>query len=54
MLSEKYEAEVESGAKPLKVAKKYGVLTNTISTWLLPGKLKFFLNLVRLAQKENT
>ena len=38
-LSKKYEAitEVESGTKPLKVAEKYGVLRNTISTWLLPG-----------------
>ena len=33
-LSEKYKAisEVESGTKPSKVAEKYGVLRNTIST----------------------
>ena len=32
--SEKYKAitEVESGTKPSKVTKKYGVLRNTIST----------------------
>ena len=65
MLSEKYEAEVESGAKPSQVAKKYGVLTNTISTWLLPGnkeKIKVLFKSsevstkrkhVRVGQNEN-
>ena len=38
-LSEKYKAitDVESGTKLSKVAKKYGVPRNTMSTWLLPG-----------------
>ena len=37
-LVEKYKAitELESGTKPSKVAEKYGVPRNTISTWLLP------------------
>ena len=28
---------MDSRIKPLKVAKKYDALRNTISTWLLPG-----------------
>ena len=28
---------MDSGIKPLKLAKKYDALRNTISTWLLPG-----------------
>ena len=39
LLSEKYKVitKVESGTKLSKVADKYGVPRNTISTWLLPG-----------------
>ena len=49
-LSEKYKqiTKVESGTKPSKVAKKYGVPTNAIRRWLLPGKkeiLKVFFDL---------
>ena len=29
--------ELESITKPWKVAKKYGVPRNTLTTWLLPG-----------------
>ena len=38
-LSEKYKAitEMGSGTQPLKVAEKYVIPRNTISTWLLPG-----------------
>ena len=48
--SNKYKAitAVESGAKPSKVAEKYGVPRNAISTWLLPGnkeKIKVLFNL---------
>ena len=41
-LSEKYRAitEMESRTKPLDLAKRDGVSRNTISTWLLPGKIK--------------
>ena len=58
-LSSKYKAfiEVESGAKPSKVAEKHCFPRNTISTWLLPGKekkkkIQLLFNLVRLAQKR--
>ena len=38
-LSETYKpiTQVKSGTKLSKIAKKYGVPRNTISTWLLPG-----------------
>ena len=41
-LSEKYRAitEMESRTKPLDLAKRDGISRNTISTWLLPGKIK--------------
>ena len=49
-LSYKYKAitDVESGTQPPKVAEKYGVPRNTVSTWVLPGnkeKLKVLFNL---------
>ena len=33
--------KVESGAKLLKITKKYGAARNTIRTWLLPRKSVF-------------
>ena len=48
-LVEKYKAitELESGTKPSKVAEKYGVPRNTISTWLLPENKEKIKSLVQ-------
>ena len=53
-LGEKYKAftELESGIKPSKVAEKYDVPRNTVSTWLKKKKKsKMLSNPVKLAQK---
>ena len=54
-LGEKYKAitELESGIKPSKVAEKYDVPRNTVSTWLKKKKKKskMLSNLVKLARK---
>ena len=53
-LGEKYKAitELESGIKPLKVAEKYDVPRNTVSTWLKKKKKsKMLSNPAKLARK---
>ena len=53
-LGEKYKAitELESGIKPSKVAEKYDVPRNTVSTWLKKKKKsKMLSNPVKSARK---
>ena len=53
-LGEKYKAitELESGIKPSKVAEKYDIPGNTLSTWFRKKKKsKMLSNLVKLARK---
>ena len=54
-LSKRYKSEVDSGTKLLKVAEKYGVLRNTISTWLLTGnkeKIKVAFQSIEVSTKR--
>ena len=54
-LSKKYKSEVDSGTKLLKVAEKYCVLRNTISTWLLTGnkeKIKVTFQSIEVSTKR--